>query len=198
MRLSPFRRWGTYLLFCSHRDEVGYLRFVEQQYRLPTFCAVIQELGREGVLPFSGFFASNKPFNAPFAGLFSQYLVTGILVSSVPPGDAYLFMLNCTYISFYYSGKHPFSECQSLYSIHLPPLDHQHARLRRTAPSTFLPHEARLQIQLEPALPRILPHHRLLLPLKRLPRFRANDPARGRLQALPAYSILGTFHPRQI
>ncbi|KAI0336783.1 amino acid transporter [Cubamyces sp. BRFM 1775] len=55
---------------------------------------VVQELGREGVLPFSSIFASNKPFNAPFAGLFEQWLVTSGLVLLVPPGDAYLFMLN--------------------------------------------------------------------------------------------------------
>ncbi|KAL1941718.1 hypothetical protein VTO73DRAFT_6718 [Trametes versicolor] len=55
---------------------------------------VVQELGREGVLPFSSIFASNKPFGAPFAGLFEQWLVTSSLVLLVPPGDAYLFMLN--------------------------------------------------------------------------------------------------------
>lgn len=54
----------------------------------------MQELGREGVLPFSSIFASNKPFGAPFAGLFEQWLVTSSLVLLVPPGDAYLFMLN--------------------------------------------------------------------------------------------------------
>ncbi|KAI0084678.1 amino acid/polyamine transporter I, partial [Irpex rosettiformis] len=57
---------------------------------------VIQELGREGILPFSGFFASNKPYNAPMAGLFSQWLMTSLLVTTVPPGDAYLFMLNAS------------------------------------------------------------------------------------------------------
>ena len=41
---------------------------------------VVQELGREGVLPFSSFFASNKPFNAPLAGLFEQWFVTSSLV----------------------------------------------------------------------------------------------------------------------
>ncbi|KAF8881207.1 amino acid permease-domain-containing protein [Infundibulicybe gibba] len=30
---------------------------------------IVQELGREGVLPFSPIFASDKPFNAPLAGL---------------------------------------------------------------------------------------------------------------------------------
>ncbi|KAI0795414.1 amino acid permease-domain-containing protein [Abortiporus biennis] len=55
---------------------------------------VIQELGREGILPFSWFFASNEPFNAPLPGLFAQWLMTSLMVISVPPGDAYIFMLN--------------------------------------------------------------------------------------------------------
>ncbi|KAF8834677.1 amino acid transporter [Paxillus ammoniavirescens] len=55
---------------------------------------VVQELGREGVLPQSSFFASNKPFNAPLAGLFIQYLVSVILMAVAPPGDAYLFIVN--------------------------------------------------------------------------------------------------------
>ena len=59
---------------------------------------MVQELGREGVLPFSSFFASNKPFNAPFGGLFEQWLITSTLVLLVPPGDAYLFMLSRSYI----------------------------------------------------------------------------------------------------
>ncbi|KAF7797669.1 hypothetical protein EIP86_008869 [Pleurotus ostreatoroseus] len=56
---------------------------------------VIQELGREHILPFSSFFASNRPFDAPLAGLFAQYIVNALLVVAVPAGDAYLFMLNC-------------------------------------------------------------------------------------------------------
>ncbi|KAI0711347.1 APC amino acid permease [Earliella scabrosa] len=55
---------------------------------------VVQELGREGVLPFSAFFASTKPFNTPLAGLFEQWFITSSVVLLVPPGDAYLFMLN--------------------------------------------------------------------------------------------------------
>ena len=55
---------------------------------------VIQELGREGILPFSSFFASNRPFNAPLAGLFAQYLVSCIFLIAVPPGDAYIFIVN--------------------------------------------------------------------------------------------------------
>ncbi|KIJ63769.1 hypothetical protein HYDPIDRAFT_175819 [Hydnomerulius pinastri MD-312] len=55
---------------------------------------VVQELGREGVLPYSSFFASNKPFNAPLAGLFAQYLISVLVTVFAPPGDAYLFIVN--------------------------------------------------------------------------------------------------------
>ncbi|TEA22329.1 High-affinity methionine permease [Colletotrichum sidae] len=55
---------------------------------------LVQELGREGILPFSRFFASNKPFNAPFAGLFEHWLICVITMLAPPPGDAYDFILN--------------------------------------------------------------------------------------------------------
>ena len=54
---------------------------------------LVQELGREGVLPFSRFWASSKPFNAPLAGLFEHWLVTVITILAPPPGDAYNFVL---------------------------------------------------------------------------------------------------------
>jgi len=54
----------------------------------------VQELGREGVLPYSSFFASNKPFQAPLSGLFTQYLLSCIFIIVLPPGDAYLFIIN--------------------------------------------------------------------------------------------------------
>ncbi|KAG6844862.1 hypothetical protein H0H87_002985 [Tephrocybe sp. NHM501043] len=47
--------------------------------------AVVQELGREGILPYPSFFASNKPFNAPLAGLFTQYLVSCAFMLAPPP-----------------------------------------------------------------------------------------------------------------
>jgi hypothetical protein len=56
---------------------------------------VIQELGREGILPYSSIFASSQPFNAPLAGLFAQYLVSCTFLFAVPPGDAYLFLITC-------------------------------------------------------------------------------------------------------
>ncbi|KAJ7624315.1 APC amino acid permease [Mycena polygramma] len=55
---------------------------------------VIQELGREGVVPWSAFFATNKPFGAPLAGLAVLYLISVAMVIVPPPGDAYLFLLS--------------------------------------------------------------------------------------------------------
>ncbi|KOS22973.1 High-affinity methionine permease [Escovopsis weberi] len=55
---------------------------------------LVQELGREGILPFSRFWASNRPFNAPLAGLFEHWLVTCVTILAPPPGDAYNFILN--------------------------------------------------------------------------------------------------------
>ncbi|KAF5354599.1 hypothetical protein D9758_011186 [Tetrapyrgos nigripes] len=53
-----------------------------------------QELGREGVLPWSKFWASNKPFNSPLAGLGLQWAVSLIIILAPPGGDAYNFLLN--------------------------------------------------------------------------------------------------------
>lgn len=80
------------VLFTHGRGMFEYL--LRCGWYLKLSSSVVQELGREGVLPFSSIFASNKPFSAPFAGLFEQWLVTSGLVLLVPPGDAYLFMLN--------------------------------------------------------------------------------------------------------
>ncbi|KAF5383260.1 hypothetical protein D9615_004900 [Tricholomella constricta] len=60
---------------------------------------VIQELGREGVLPHSSFFASNEPYNGPLAGLFTQYLFSCILMLAPPPGDAYLVLVSSSMYS---------------------------------------------------------------------------------------------------
>ena len=55
---------------------------------------VIQELGREGILPWSSFFASDWPFRTPMAGLFVQWFISSAYVLLPPPGDAYLFALS--------------------------------------------------------------------------------------------------------
>lgn len=58
------------------------------------YVSVFQELGREGILPYSSFLASNRPFNTPLVGLTLHYVLSVISTVAPPPGDAYLFMLN--------------------------------------------------------------------------------------------------------
>ena len=55
---------------------------------------IIQQLGREGILPFSNFFASSKPFNSPMVGLFQHFIICVITILAPPPGDAYNIILN--------------------------------------------------------------------------------------------------------
>ncbi|KAK3399812.1 amino acid/polyamine transporter I [Sordaria brevicollis] len=53
-----------------------------------------QELGKEGLLPLSKFWGSNKPCNAPAASLFLHWLITIIVLLAPPPGPAYNFLVN--------------------------------------------------------------------------------------------------------
>ncbi|KAK0723454.1 amino acid/polyamine transporter I [Lasiosphaeria miniovina] len=53
-----------------------------------------QELGKEGLLPLSRLWASNKPFNSPTAALFLHWIVTIIVLLAPPPGPAYNFIVN--------------------------------------------------------------------------------------------------------
>ncbi|KAF9545394.1 high affinity methionine permease [Agrocybe pediades] len=55
---------------------------------------VNQELGREGILPFSKFWGSNRPFNAPLVGLLLHWAICLIVIFALPPGDAYNFVIN--------------------------------------------------------------------------------------------------------
>jgi Amino acid permease len=97
---------------------------------------VIQELGREGVLPRASFFASNKPFNAPLAGLFTQYVVSCVFMLAPPPGDAYLFMVSCK-LYFFYLFIHVPSSMISINSILVLIRHHQYARLGRITPFVY-------------------------------------------------------------
>lgn len=53
-----------------------------------------QELAKEGLLPFSRFWASIKPFNAPASALFLHWLVTVIILVAPPAGPAYNFIVD--------------------------------------------------------------------------------------------------------
>jgi hypothetical protein len=46
-----------------------------------------QALGRDGLIPFSKIFASNRPFKAPLAGLTWHVIVTLIILLAPPAGD---------------------------------------------------------------------------------------------------------------
>lgn len=70
---------------------------------------IIQQLGREGILPFSRFFATSRPFNSPTVGLFQHFIICVITILAPPPGDAYNFILNLisypmNIINFFVSG----------------------------------------------------------------------------------------------
>jgi amino acid transporter len=51
-----------------------------------------QEFAKEGLLPWSRFWASNKPFNAPATALFLHWLITVIVLVAPPAGPAYNFI----------------------------------------------------------------------------------------------------------
>lgn len=55
---------------------------------------IIQQLGREGILPFPKFFASSRPFNSPFVGLLQHFIVCVVTIIAPPSSDAYNFILN--------------------------------------------------------------------------------------------------------
>lgn len=70
---------------------------------------IIQQLGREGVLPFSNFFATSKPLNSPSVGLLQHFIVCVVTILAPPPGDAYNFIMNLisypmNIINFFVSG----------------------------------------------------------------------------------------------
>ncbi|KAF5349552.1 hypothetical protein D9756_008800 [Leucocoprinus leucothites] len=79
-------------------------RFVDVGVALSAFGSVLamsfaqgrinQELGKEGVLPLSKLLASNKPFNAPLAGLGLHWFLCVLIISFVPQGDAYNLVIN--------------------------------------------------------------------------------------------------------
>lgn len=78
-------------------------------------------------------------------------------------------------------------------SVFLPAIAHKYVRLWRASYAPYAKPGPRSAIQLEPALPNLPPYHRVLLPLKRLPRLRTPCASRGGVPALRASTILGEF-----
>lgn len=69
-----------------------------QSFAMPR---VKQELSKEGVLPFSRFWASDWPFNAPSGAIFLHWIFTVIFILGCRTTDVYNFVTNV----FIYSGN---------------------------------------------------------------------------------------------
>lgn len=55
---------------------------------------VNQEIAKEGVLPFGAFWASTWPFGAPTGGIFLHFIPSIIMITAIPTGDAYNFIID--------------------------------------------------------------------------------------------------------
>jgi hypothetical protein len=80
-----------------------------QSFAMPR---VKQELAKEGVLPWSRFWASDWPFNAPTGAIFLHWIITSALILGSQTPDVYTFVTNV----FVYSGNWIKGECCLLLS----------------------------------------------------------------------------------
>ncbi|KAI0818091.1 high-affinity methionine permease [Xylaria sp. FL0064] len=55
---------------------------------------LIREIGRQGVLPFTEFWVSTKPFGTPIGPYILKYVVTIIFIIAPPAGDAFQFVVS--------------------------------------------------------------------------------------------------------
>ncbi len=52
-----------------------------------------QEIARQGFIPYSGLFASSRPFNAPLGGLIVHYIPSLLVIALPPSKGVYSFIL---------------------------------------------------------------------------------------------------------
>ena len=52
---------------------------------------LIRECGRQGVLPWTSFWVSTKPFGTPIGPYFVKWMLTIVLILAPPAGDAFSF-----------------------------------------------------------------------------------------------------------
>ncbi|KAF7556129.1 hypothetical protein G7Z17_g1676 [Cylindrodendrum hubeiense] len=52
----------------------------------------VRECGRQGVLPFTSFWVSTKPFGTPLGPYFVIWFLTALMILAVPAGDAFTFV----------------------------------------------------------------------------------------------------------
>lgn len=55
---------------------------------------ILREVARQGLLPYSSFFASTKPFGTPLAPLCLRYLLTAVVIVALPAQDAFNFLVD--------------------------------------------------------------------------------------------------------
>ncbi|ORY64479.1 amino acid permease-domain-containing protein [Pseudomassariella vexata] len=53
---------------------------------------MIRECGRQGVLPFTSFWASTRPFGTPLGPYFVKWFLTALMILALPTGDAFNFV----------------------------------------------------------------------------------------------------------
>jgi hypothetical protein len=54
----------------------------------------LREVARQGLLPYSSFFASTKPFGTPLAPVCLKYLLTAVVIVALPAQDAFNFLVD--------------------------------------------------------------------------------------------------------
>ncbi|KAF7773105.1 hypothetical protein Agabi119p4_5272 [Agaricus bisporus var. burnettii] len=79
-------RWVDFGVACSSLGSVLAMVFAQGR--------INQELGKEGVLPWSKFWASNRPFDAPLAGHSLHWFICVLIIFFAPAGDAYNLVIN--------------------------------------------------------------------------------------------------------
>lgn len=55
---------------------------------------MIREIGRQGVLPFTPFWVSTRPFGTPLGPYLVKWIITLIMIVAPPAGDAFQFVIN--------------------------------------------------------------------------------------------------------
>ncbi|KAI1371305.1 amino acid transporter [Hypoxylon crocopeplum] len=87
---------------------------------------VIREIGRQGVLPYTEFWVSTKPFGTPLGPYFLKWVMTFIMIVGPPAGDAFQFVVS---LKSYPEGIFQLALAIGVYLVR-----HRQKRLGRLAP----------------------------------------------------------------
>ncbi|KAK0102245.1 hypothetical protein ONS95_005868 [Cadophora gregata] len=59
---------------------------------------MIRECGRQGVLPFTGFWAGTRPFGTPLGPYLFMWAITALMILAIPTGDAFNFVADLSVV----------------------------------------------------------------------------------------------------